>query len=514
MPQILGQRIRAKHRLELTKSHMPGLQAKSDNPMANCHQPTATSRLPMRVFLTLSAALVLCDVFSISQSAVAQGTFTNPTPIFVSTIQNLPPVPYPSNIAVSGLPGSVTKVTVTLNNLNFDNPSEADILLVGPNGQSVTLMSDATGGTYNMTLTFDDAALSPLPSDLTLRSGSYKPTDFDPADDYYDVFPAPAPVEPYGTTLSVFNGTNPHGTWSLYTVDDIPWDYWDYDEDVISGGWSLTVTAAAPSPNPLDDSQLFVGQQYRDFLNREPEQSGSDYWTNEIARCSSDPRCIHERRIGVSAAFFVETEFQESGYYIYRLHKASFGRQPSLAEFMADRAQTIIGPNLEGNKQAFAEQWVQRSAFLQAYPNTMSNTEFVNKLFDTAGLTAPRFDPQRQQEIAAMNAGRSRAVVLRDVIEIPDFRNVPDPTNREQVTTSQYNPAFVLMQYFGYLRRDPDPGGYRFWLEDVLNNREPNNYRGMVCAFLTSTEYQLRFGSVVTRSNADCSQSGKGAWDY
>ena len=135
----------------------------------------------------------------------------------------------------------------------------------------------------------------------------------------------------------------------------------------------------------------------------------------------------------------------------------------------------------------------------------MSNTQYVNKLFDTAGLTASRFNAQRQQEISAMNTGRSRAVVLRNVIEIPDFRNAPDPANREQITLSQFNPAFVLMQYFGYLRRNPDQAGYDFWL-DLLNNREINNYRSMVCAFITSSEYQLRFGSTVTRSNADCAQ--------
>jgi hypothetical protein len=115
---------------------------------------------------------------------------------------------------------------------------------------------------------------------------------------------------------------------------------------------------------------------------------------------------------------------------------------------------------------------------------------------------------QRQQEIAAMNSGRSRALVVRDVIEFPDFKNIPDPNDpryAEVKQTSQYNPAFVLMQYFGYLRRDVDQGGYDFWL-DVLNNREPNNFCGMVCAFVTATEYQLRFGSVVTRSNADCGQ--------
>jgi hypothetical protein len=138
----------------------------------------------------------------------------------------------------------------------------------------------------------------------------------------------------------------------------------------------------------------------------------------------------------------------------------------------------------------------------------MSNTEVVNKLFDSAHLTASVYDSRRQQEIQAMNAGRSRALVLRDLIEIPDFKNIPnprDPRYGEIKQISQYNPAFVLMQYFGYLRRNVDPGDYGYWL-DVVNNREPNNYRGMVCAFITSTEYQLRFGSTVTRSNANCGQ--------
>src|SRR4030095_10781143 len=108
----------------------------------------------------------------------------------------------------------------------------------------------------------------------------------------------------------------------------------------------------------------------------------------------------------------------------------------------------------------------------------------------------------------ARTGGRGRAWVFRAVFEIPDFRNIPDeddPRYSELKQTSQYNPAFVLMQYFGYLRRDQDPAGYAFWL-DVVNSREPNNYRAMVCAFITSSEYQLRFGTVATRSNADCGQ--------
>jgi len=119
----------------------------------------------------------------------------------------------------------------------------------------------------------------------------------------------------------------------------------------------------------------------------------------------------------------------------------------------------------------------------------MTNAQFVNKLFDTAGLTP--FAVERQQQIDAMNAGKMRAQVVRDVIDISDFR------------TREYNPSFVLMQYFGFLRRDPDPGGYTFWL-DILNNREPNNYLAMVCAFVTSAEYQQRFSPVVTRTNSEC----------
>jgi hypothetical protein len=240
--------------------------------------------------------------------------------------------------------------------------------------------------------------------------------------------------------------------------------------------------------NAIDSSRLFVWQHYVDFLNREPDDGGLDYWTNEIELCAT-ALCIGQRRNGVSAAFFVENEFQQTGYFVYRLYKASFGRQPGFAEFVTDRSRVVDGPDLEANKQALVNDWVARPAFIAtAYPASMTPEQFVNKLFDTAGLVP--YASERQQQIDAMNAsGKTRAQVLRDVIEIAEFR------------TREYNPAFVRMQYFGYLQRDPDPGGEAFWL-DVVNNRAVNNYRAMVCAFLTSTEYQQRFGSVITRSNA------------
>ena len=440
-------------------------------------------------------------------SAGDEHTFTNPYQILLfGPFGPDPSLPYPSTITVSGLAGTVSKVTASLTDLGTTSSADLGFLLVGPGGQSLILMSGVgvnNSVTQHLMLTFDDAAPSSLTNNLA--SGTYKPSLL-----RLVTFPPPAPTPPYGTALSVFNGTSPNGEWKLYAVNfNSELDCALAGENcTVVGGWSLTLTTTASTLNFIDDAQYFVHQHYRDFLNREPDAGGLAYWTERITQCGSDARCIHEQRIGVSAAFFIELEFQDTGYYVYRFYKASFGRQPTFAEFTSDRSKVIGGSNLEAKKQAFADEWVQRVAFTQAYPITMSNTEFVNKVFEMAGLSAAPYDAQRQQEIAAMNAGRSRALVLRDVIEIPDFKNIPDPNGprySELKQISQYNPAFVLMQYFGYLRRNRDQNGYDFWL-DILNNRDPNNYRGMVCSFLTSTEYQLRFGSIVTRSNADCGQ--------
>jgi subtilisin-like proprotein convertase family protein len=146
--------------------------------------------------------------------------------------------PYPSTIAVSGLTGTVSKVTVKLNGLSHTFPGDIDILLAGPGGQKLLLMSDVGGGTdaVNATLTFDDAA---APIGATVISGTFSPTNSGTG----DVFPAPAPAGPYPDPqqLSVFNGSNPNGTWSLYVFDDA-----GADVGSIAGGWSLNITTAVP----------------------------------------------------------------------------------------------------------------------------------------------------------------------------------------------------------------------------------------------------------------------------
>ena len=252
----------------------------------------------------------------------------------------------------------------------------------------------------------------------------------------------------------------------------------------------FTAEPQIASSNAIDAADFFVRQHYLDFLNREPDFDGLMYWSDQIQQCGTDQLCINNRRIDVSAAYFIENEFQQTGSFVYGLYKTSFGRNPKYTEFMPDRSMVIGGADLEQSKAALAESWVARSAFKVEYPDSMTNAEFVNKLYDMAGLAGHQ--TERQNSINMLNSGGTRAQALRGIIDSQGFR------------AKEYNQSFVLMEYFGYLRRDPDQAGLEFWV-DVLN-REPTNYRGMVCSFLTSTEYQKRFSSVVTHSNQECGQ--------
>jgi hypothetical protein len=149
--------------------------------------------------------------------------------------------PYPATIPVSGLGGTITKVAVTLEGVGHSFPDDMDILLVGPGGQKVMLLSDVGGGNSasGLALTFAADAAAALPDASALGSGTYLPTDYDAAS---DSFASPAPAGPYGASLSVFNGTSPNGTWSLFTQDDQ-----QQDSGEIIGGWRLQISTAQGS---------------------------------------------------------------------------------------------------------------------------------------------------------------------------------------------------------------------------------------------------------------------------
>ncbi|OLE54872.1 MAG: hypothetical protein AUG51_05895 [Acidobacteria bacterium 13_1_20CM_3_53_8] len=255
---------------------------------------------------------------------------------------------------------------------------------------------------------------------------------------------------------------------------------------------------AIATQNPLETPEYFVRQQYLDFLGREPDQDGLDFWAGKLNACGPDAACVRQERIEISAAFFASEEFRQTGSFVYRLYKAGLGRELNYQEFTADRAQVVDNGALSASRDAFANSFVQRAEFLGKYNGANSASSFVSALLQTiqqasgVGLSAERDALiARYQTGTSMN--ESRSLALRDAIEAASFKQ------------SEMNTSFVLTEYFGYLRRDADAGGYQFWL-DVLNNRVAGNYRSMVCAFLTSAEYQKRFSPVVTRSNSECSQ--------
>jgi Carboxypeptidase regulatory-like domain/Domain of unknown function (DUF4214) len=256
----------------------------------------------------------------------------------------------------------------------------------------------------------------------------------------------------------------------------------------------------AVSANVIDTTEYFVRQQYLDFLGREPDQAGFNYWSDRINQCNGESECIRARRIDVSTAFFVEQEFQQTGSFIYRLYRSALGRRLTYGEYSADRRQVIGGPGLDAGKAAFADGFVQREEFMRRYQLATTAEVFVDALLQTEkDSTGVDLSGERERLIERYQSGatinQSRALLVRHLAE------------SASLAKTVYNESFVLLEYFAYLRREPDQRGYDFWL-NVLNNREPGNHLGMVCSFVTSAEYQLRFGPLITRSNAECAATG------
>ncbi len=274
---------------------------------------------------------------------------------------------------------------------------------------------------------------------------------------------------------------------------------------------SITDNDSAPSSaNPADSTAFFVRQHYRDFLNRDPDADGLAFWTNEIEQCGADAQCREVKRINVSAAFFLSIEFQETGYLAYRFYKAAYGDTTSpnvkgtvpyirLREFLADAGKIGAGVQvgvgdwerrLDENKAAYAAEFVSRLRFRILFPAGMTADEFVSKLDTQAGgvLSAD----ERAQLVALLGQNpddeQKRAQVLRRVAEDADLRQ--RETNR----------AFVLMEYFGYLRRNPDDPqdtdfrGWSFWLDKLNEHNGDYIAAEMVKAFISADEYRKRFG--------------------
>lgn len=230
--------------------------------------------------------------------------------------------------------------------------------------------------------------------------------------------------------------------------------------------------------DPINDVPFFVNQHYFDFLGRAPDPAGYADWIRVFELCGTDRTCLENARINVSASFFRSQEFQQKGFYIYRFYKAAFGRRPTYVEYSADVQPFYnkTAAQVQARRDAFPEEFAARSEFKAKY-DTLSNVAFVNELLRTAGV-----EVNRDGFVADLNAGRkTRSQVLREVVE------------SRELAAKDYNEAFVTMQYFGYLRRDPEQSGFDAWLR-VLE-RNPSDYRTMVKGFVNSIEYRKRFGT-------------------
>jgi FG-GAP-like repeat len=278
----------------------------------------------------------------------------------------------------------------------------------------------------------------------------------------------------------------------------------------------LAVALVNVTPGNVEHTDYFVHQHYLDFLDREPDSNGFMFWGDQIDSCGTDQQCTEVKRINVSASFYLSIEFQRTGYLVERLYKTAYGDATGTStvggphqivapvvrrdEFLLDTQQigegVVVGEGdwnalLDSNKQNFISQFVQRERFAAAYPTAMTPADFVDRLNANAGNVLSASERTAAITLFSGSADTSnldaRAGVLRQVTEDEDLYN------------AEFNRAFVLSEYFGYLRRNPNEGpdsdysGYDFWL-NKLNQFNGNFVAAeMVKAFISSSEYRNRF---------------------
>jgi hypothetical protein len=260
---------------------------------------------------------------------------------------------------------------------------------------------------------------------------------------------------------------------------------------------SKQFTVGPVAGNPVDDATIFVWQHYLDFLGRKTDDPGLDFWRKNLTRdCGTDAACLERKRIDTSAAFFLSIESQRTGFFVYRLYRASYNRLPRREELIPD-ARTIgngVIVNASGweallasNTQTFVNDWINRADFKMRF-DQLSDAQFVDQLIANMGVQLPA--GQRDVLVQALvDRTQTRAGVLQTIVDDPGFNQ------------KEFNPAFVLMQYFGYLQRNPDEGrdtdfsGFNFWLAKLNQFNGDYVKAEMVKAFISSDEYRGRFCS-------------------
>jgi CSLREA domain-containing protein len=254
----------------------------------------------------------------------------------------------------------------------------------------------------------------------------------------------------------------------------------------------------ASTPNPIAQTQFFVRMHYLDFLSREPE--ALEPWSAVLNGCPNQfnldpnsPSALCDR-LTVSAAFFGSPEFRMKGLFVFRFYKLSFGRLPLYSEIVPDMRR-VAGQTPEevfAKKARFTDAWVQRQEFKALY-DALSNAAFVAALMDRyqlQSITTP--DPANPDGEAKVTLTRDDLINRLNSAALTRAQVVRAIADSDEVSAAEFRPAFVAMQYYGYLRRTPESSGYQNWLNYL--NAHPTDFRTMVNGFLNSVEYRLRFG--------------------
>ena len=245
-------------------------------------------------------------------------------------------------------------------------------------------------------------------------------------------------------------------------------------------------------PNPIFTTPFFVRQQYLDFLSREPE--AGEPWSNVLNNCpdvNNDPTCD---RILVSSSFFGSPEFQLKGFYVFLFYKVSLSRRPDYAEIIPDmRAVTgQTAAEVFQKRTSFAHVWTLRPEFRSRY-DQLSNETYVAALlgpYQLTQITTP--DPANPDGTVLVTLTQTDLVNRLNTQALTRAQVLRAIVQSREVNAREFNQAFVAMQYYGYLRRTPEPGGYQAWLNYLTAH--PSDFRTMINGFMNSAEYRLRFG--------------------
>ena len=327
--------------------------------------------------------------------------------------------------------------------------------------------------------------------------------------------------------IFAFGGTLAQSPPTLRIVTETP----NLPSDLFYGDVKVKPLRLRPGTNTpitIDDADFYTAQHYIDFLRRFPDAPGWAHWTGEITMCSSsvnrrpgetEAQCIDRKRTNTSAAFFVSPENQNMGGFVIRVYWGTLGKlenaqcpgvpqnlpascRPRYSEYIADVAEVnkgivvnnALSPDvINANKRAFVAKFITRPDFVAAYGN-LNATQFVDKLAQTTGV--PLASSDRAALINEASTPANRASVVFKMVDGTRTTEggtlIFETSYGQQFYNKEFDPLFVFMEYIGYLRRNPDQGGFNHWLGKL---RHFGNWvdAEMVRSFIVSPEYRNRF---------------------